>query len=97
MLRQLGIDTIHQLGSLPRDGLATRLGDEVVRRWDQAWGWSEEVLVSFRQPPELVVNIDLEIPATYREAVWRWLQQAIERLEAQLWHRHDGGLNLNRK
>lgn len=94
-LRQLGIETVDQLGSLPRQGLATRLGEELLKRWDQAWGWSQEVLVAFRQPPELVVKIDLEVPAVQRGAVEYWLSESLHRMTEQLWHRQLGVLRMD--
>jgi nucleotidyltransferase/DNA polymerase involved in DNA repair len=94
-LRQLGIETIDQLGGLPRQGLATRLGEELLKRWDQAWGWSQEVLVSFRQPPELTVKIDLEVPAVQQDAVEYWLNESLHRMTEQLWHRQLGVLRMD--
>ena len=94
-LRQLGIETVDQLGSLPRQGLATRLGEELLKRWDQAWGWSQEVLVAFRQPPELIVKIDLEVPAVQQDAVEYWLSESLHRMTEQLWHRQLGVLRMD--
>lgn len=94
-LRQLGVETVGQLGNLPRAGLATRLGEELLKRWDQAWGWSQEVLVAFRHPPELIVKIDLEVPAVQQDAVEYWINESLCRLTEQLWHRQQGVLRTD--
>ena len=48
LLRELGIETIGQLLALPRDGLASRFGDELLRRLDQLTGAAREVIVPHR-------------------------------------------------
>ena len=43
LLRQLGIVTVAQLSTLPRNRLDLRFGSEVLTRWDQARGMAEEI------------------------------------------------------
>ena len=48
LLRQLGIETVDQLMSLPREELASRFGDELLRRLDQLTGAAREVIEPHR-------------------------------------------------
>ena len=44
VLRELGIETVGQLVALPREELASRFGDELLRRLDQLTGTGREVI-----------------------------------------------------
>lgn len=94
ILRQLGIERVHQLGSLPRDGLATRLGSHVLLRWDQVWGRAEETWQTFHATPELRCELDLEIPSADRTVVESWLEEVLRRVVERLWERRRGALRL---
>ena len=48
LLRELGIETIDQLLALPREELASRFGDELLRRLDQLTGTGREVIEPHR-------------------------------------------------
>lgn len=94
ILRQLGIERVHQLGSLPREGLATRLGLSVLLRWDQVWGVTQETWQTFHATPELRCELDLEIPSADRSIVESWLEEALRRVVERLWERRRGALRL---
>lgn len=83
-LHQLGIETIFQLLQLPRDGLATRLGETLITRLDQALGRTPEVIVAHRAPPQFVAEWDLEHPTTRRDTIDTILQQLTERVSGTL-------------
>lgn len=83
-LHQLGIETIFQLLQLPRDGLATRLGETLIKRLDQAWGRTPEVIVAHRAPPQFVAAWDLEHPTTRRDTIGTILQQLTEQVSGTL-------------
>ena len=50
VLRQLGIESIGELGRLPRSSLHSRFGPQLVRRLDQACGSVEEVIQTGHMP-----------------------------------------------
>jgi protein ImuB len=80
LLQRLGVERIVQLLALPRDGLATRLGEEVLKRLDQALGSSAEMLVSYHAPQRFHAEWTLE-HATDRQEV---ILQVVEHLSHHL-------------
>ncbi|MCH8042211.1 MAG: DNA polymerase Y family protein [Planctomycetes bacterium] len=94
LLGELGIRTIEQLLSLPREGLSSRLGDEVLRRIDQATGAVAEPVRAVRSQPTLQAEWLLEAPTTRSEQIEFVLQQLIEQLAGQLVAEGIGALRL---
>lgn len=80
VLHQLGIHKIHQLLKLPRVSLASRLGEDLIDRLDQATGKSDEVLVAIHPPPQLVATLSLEYPTRHRST----LEEILKRLVSDL-------------
>ncbi len=94
LLRQLGIHTVGQLQSLPREDLATRFGEELLGRLDQFTGAAEEILQPHRGLPALKAACPLEAPTADRETILHVLAHLVERLARQLAARDQGAVLL---
>lgn len=85
-LQQLGIFTVGQLAALPRDGLASRFGSELLLRWQQALGEVSEVVQPYRGLPDLHAEWDFEAPTgrlpLVEQVSHRLLEQLISRFPA---------------
>lgn len=93
-LRDLGLETVGQLMTLPRDGLATRFGEELLRRLDQLTGAGRAVLEPRRAPAAFEVGLALEEPTGDRHLLMHVLQQLVDRLAQQLAARDQGTVLL---
>ena len=94
LLHQLGIFSIQALLRLPRAGLSSRLGRDVLLRLDQALGTAEEVFVTHRPPPTFSACWSLEYPAAQRAAIEGVLRQLVEQVAQLLAERDRGALQL---
>jgi protein ImuB len=94
-LDRLGIKTVGQLRRLPRSGLATRLGNELVRRMDQMLGRREEPLVMHHSEPEDAVTCELEYPTTDLEILSHRIGLLIDTVAERLATRVRGALRLS--
>lgn len=94
-LDRLGIQNVRQLRQLPRSGLATRLGDELVRRIDQMIGTRQEPLVMHHSEPEDVAVCELEYPTSDLEILRHRVGQLIDTLAARLSAGVRGALRLS--
>ncbi len=79
-LARLGVVSVSQLLALPRSGLATRLGPELVQRLEQVQAEVDEPLRVHQAEAEYAVSLALEYPTTDLEI----LTDRIKRLAAQL-------------
>ena len=79
-LSRLGIRQIGQLEQLPRGGLATRLGEHLLTRWDQATGRCCEPILGLHAAPDWSLQHTLEYPISDRST----LQELVRRLTGQL-------------
>lgn len=79
-LQQLGLFTIADLLQLPRQSVATRLGEQLIQRLDQLLGKQSEVIVAYRPAPDFVAEWQLEHPTRRRDAV----ETILESLAVQL-------------
>lgn len=93
-LRRLGLSRIGQLANLPRAGLASRLGQQLLNRWDQACGYSEEAIVSVHQLPEWSVEQELELPTDHIPTIEELVRRAICQLAMRLEKGGKGALRL---
>lgn len=86
-LNKLGLQTIGQLSDLPRNGLAARLGKQLLLRWDQLLGDKTEPIVALQAEPEWSVETNLEHPVsdskTVIELVRRMCHEIAHRLAAK--------------
>jgi protein ImuB len=94
LLRELGIETIDQLQPLPREELASRFGDELLRRLDQLTGAVSEIIVPHRARAALDVGWSLEQPTADRGMLAHVLGQLVEQLSRQLAARDEGAVLL---
>ncbi len=62
ILRELGIETVGELTSLPREGLASRFGTELLLRLDQFTGVGREVIEPCRAEAPFQASYALEEP-----------------------------------
>jgi protein ImuB len=83
-LRELGLVRIGQLTSLPRAGLATRFGAELLLRLDQAAGEVAEVSEVHHPPPEAQANWTFEPPTDRHDLIDWALGRLVERVVDQL-------------
>jgi protein ImuB len=75
-LKSLGVRTIESLLHLPRSSLASRFGDQLLYRLDQALGTQTELLKPFRPHPVLKSSLHIGRPSDRRDI----LCQALDRL-----------------
>jgi protein ImuB len=94
-LDRLGIQTVGQLRRLPRSGLATRLGSELVRRMDQMFTATDEPLVMHHRQPEDAAVCELEYPTSDMEILRHRIGQLIDTLAARLASGVRGALRLS--
>jgi protein ImuB len=94
LLQELGIETVEQLKTLPREGLALRFGEKLLLRLDQLTGAGREVIEPRRSLGPLEASYVLEEP-TADWAVLRFVfEQLVEQLARQLIARNQGAVLL---
>lgn len=93
-LSRLGISRIFQLASLPRDGMATRLGEDLLKRWDQALGIKSEPVITLYSQPEWCLEETLEFPTHDRELIQEIVRQLSVKLSKGLAKRGEGALRM---
>lgn len=93
-LRRLGIRAIGQLGSLPRDGMASRLGSQLLDRWDSAIGEKNEAILSLHSSPDWCLQQTLEFPTPHRETLIELVKRLAEQLSRRLQERGQGALRV---
>lgn len=91
-LGQLGIVWAGQLLQLSRSDLATRFGDEINSRIDQATGKLDEPIVARHPPPEFQAEQFLEFPTSDRETIEVILSRLVEDICQQMKARQQGAL-----
>jgi protein ImuB len=94
VLHALGVRQIHQLLQLPRDGLATRFGDHLLLRLDQAMGDLAEPIIIYHSPPSLTIEHALEHPIGQLDALGTLVRQLLDRLAQRLRVQQRGVLQL---
>jgi protein ImuB len=94
LLRQLGIRRIEQLEALPREGLSSRFGSQLLRRWDQATGRLAEPVPALRQSPKLEAQWSSEHPTARRETIEAALEQLIGQVAEMLARLGRGAIRL---
>jgi protein ImuB len=94
LLRDLGIQTIDQLLTLPREELTSRFGDELLRRLDQLTGRGRELIEPERALPALAASYALEEPTGDRHLLMHVLEQLVDQVSRQLAARDQGAVLL---
>lgn len=93
-LRRLGVERIDELLRLPRSGLASRLGDRLVQRIDQALGNREEPLAVHRPAADDSESWQLEYPTDDHRILRDRLDRLADRVASRLAGRDRGALGL---
>lgn len=93
-LARLGIVTIRQLASLPRDALPSRFGDELLRRLDQATGRRLEPLVAVESRTPIVVSREWDGPVDAQESLAWVLDELTAEAIAKLERRGEGARRI---
>lgn len=91
-LQRLGIDQIRQLLELPRAGLATRLGSDLLHRLDQALGTQNETIASYQAPRQWTTQWHAEHPTERRDAIEQIVEHLVHRLVEMLAAQQQGAL-----
>jgi len=89
-LRELGLHSIGQVKQLPRSGLPSRLGHDVMRRLDQAFGDAPEVLTVERASPPIEATWAGEEPLADRAMLVAICRQLVSQIVGQLAARGEG-------
>jgi protein ImuB len=89
-LAELGVERVEQVLDLPRPGLATRFGDEVVRRIDQMFGEAMEVIEPVRPSAPVRVERMFDGPTTRLESVSLAVLELVEAMSCALTRREEG-------
>lgn len=93
-LRRLGVETVGAVRRLPRDGLAMRLGDGLVKRLAQATGELEEPLTFHHSPPEHTVSLELEYATDDLAILNDRIRQLVQSLCKRLAENRRGALQV---
>ena len=89
---RLGIERIEQILAIPRSHLASRFGDEVSRRVDQAFGKVSEPIIARHLPAEFEASQFIEFPTRDRETIGVVLSRLLEQICGQLQAKQKGAL-----
>jgi protein ImuB len=95
LLRELGLQQIGDLLPLPRESLASRFGEEVALRLDQACGNAKEIIAAEQPPADFHARISLEHPTDSRKAIEQLLANLVEQVATLLAEREEGVLQLH--
>ncbi|MDA0659868.1 MAG: DNA polymerase Y family protein [Planctomycetota bacterium] len=93
-LHELGLTHWKHLSVLPRQALQTRFGNELLQRWDQAWGNRAETWDLASIAPEWEVSQELEHGTDRRDLLGVVLRQLTDRLCHMLRESRRGILQL---
>lgn len=88
LLMQLGIRTIGDLQRLPRNGLARRLGPDIVGRLDKLLGQAPDPQAFFTLPPEFTRSATLPAEGVEAPFLLPFIERLLVRLENYLYQHH---------
>ena len=91
-LQRLGVRTLSDLWQLPRDGLASRLGAQLLKRSDQALGTHSEPILALHSAPDWSLAFPLENPTRDQGILSEVLQRLCQQLASRLRVRGQGAL-----
>ena len=89
---RLGVERVEQLLAIPRTHLASRFGQEVSMRVDQAFGKVAEPIVARHLPAEFEASQFIEFPTRDRETIGVILSRLLEQICNQLKTKQNGAL-----
>jgi protein ImuB len=93
-LHRLGIDFIGQLAELPRGGMATRLGQPLLDRWDQTLGKKSEAFIALHTLPEWQIEQTLEYPTEHEGTIAELVKRLSSELARRLAARGQGAMRV---
>ncbi len=93
-LQRLGIRCIGELAQLPRAGMATRLGQPLLDRWDQALGHKSEPLIALHALPEWQIEHTLEYPTEHRATIAEVVKRLSGELARRMAARGEGAMRI---
>lgn len=93
-LQRLGLRTIGQLSQLPRAGMASRLGEQLLLRWDQATGCQAEPIIARHASPDWHLEQSLEFPTQHRQTMVELVRRLTRQLSERLNRRGQGALRI---
>ncbi len=93
-LHRLGIHFIGQLEQLPRAGMATRLGQALLDRWDQSLGNKPEPLIALHTLPEWQLEHTLEYPTEHRATIAELVRRLCNALARRLAAGGEGAMRI---
>lgn len=94
LLRRLGVEQIEGVLRLPRAGLASRFGRDLIHRIDQALGEIDEPLPVHHQAPSDRMVVDLEYPTADIEIITHQLERMLRAITTDLAARGRGALRI---
>ena len=93
-LHQLGIHTVRQLRSLPRQDLPSRFGDDIIKRIEQALGRRTEMFEPEQPPEPIEAEWKDDYPIGDRRTIEFVLTQLVDHIAETLQQRHAGAREL---
>jgi protein ImuB len=93
-LAELGLERIAQLADLPRAGISSRLGAEVLQRLDQALGRVPEIFLAYQSQQPCVARWQAEHPTARYEVLRQVVEHLSHHLAEQLASQQQGALQL---
>jgi len=94
-LVRLGVVSVRQVMALPRSGLATRLGRDLVQRLEQVQAEVDEPLGVHQPEAEYAVALELEYPTNDLEILMDRIKRLASKLASQLLMHQQGALRLS--
>jgi protein ImuB len=94
-LDRLGLNRIADVMELPRDGLAARLGSDLLRRIDEFTGLTPQTLTMHHPAVEESAVCTLEYPTSDQPIIEHRLRLLIDRIATNLAARRRGALRLS--
>src|SRR6185436_5425816 len=88
--RSIGVRTVAELLRLPREGLARRCSEEVLRDLDRALGALPEPRTFYAPPPQFDAQLELPAPVAHAEGLLFGARRLLVQLEGLLSARHEG-------
>jgi len=89
-LKSIGVSTIGELLTLPREGLAQRCGQDLVDELDRALGILPEARQFFMPPTRFDARLELPAPVAHAEGLLFAARRLLLQLEGLLAARHAG-------
>ena len=93
--RSIGVRTLGELSTLPREGLARRCGTALIDDLDRAMGKLPEGRVFFAPPARFAARLELPAPVSHAEGLLFAARRLLMQLEGLLAARHAGVRNLD--